>query len=195
MPSNLILASSSPRRKDLLHQVGIFPDQIIPADIDETPIKKELPRSYVLRLAKEKAMKVYNSNNKNFVIAADTVVSCGRTILPKAESAFEVKKCLETLSGKAHMVMTAICIVNPEGKESAKLVATRVIFKRLTQYEIGMYVNSGEGVGKAGGYAIQGIAGCFIRNINGSYSSILGLPLYDAVNMLTGLGYKYGQNK
>lgn len=194
MPSHLVLASSSPRRVDLLRQAGVVPDQIISADIDETPLKKELPRDYVLRLAKEKAQKIY-SNNKSFVLAADTVVACGRTILPKAESAAEVQKCLQTLSGKSHMVITAICVISPEGNESVRVVATRVIFKRLTPCEIDMYLKIGEGVGKAGGYAIQGIAGCFVKNINGSYSSIVGLPLYEAINMLTGLGYKYGKKE
>lgn len=191
----LILASSSPRRKDLLCQVGLAPDKIISADIDEAPLKKELPRDYVLRLAKEKALKIYSSNNNNFVVAADTAVSCGRTILPKAELDVDVQKCLEILSGKSHTVITAICAINPEGRESTRVVSTRVVFKRLLLTEIDMYVKSGEGLGKAGGYAIQGIAGCFVKTINGSYSSIVGLPLYEAVNILTGLGYKYGQNK
>jgi len=190
----LILASSSPRRKDLLLQVGIIPDKIISADIDETPLKKELPRDYALRLAQEKALKIHSENKESFIIAADTVVFCGRTILPKAESADDVRKCLGILSGRAHMVVTAVCVINPEGKKSLKSASARVISKRLLPLEIEMYVKSGDGVGKAGGYAIQGFAGSFVKTINGSYSAIVGLPLYETVNMLRGLGYKHGKD-
>ena len=186
----LILASASIRRKDLLAQVGIVPDEIISADIDETPLKKELPRSYAMRVASEKAHKVYSQNKNSFIIAADTVVSRGRTIFPKAETGLDIKKCLEALSGRSHVVITSICIINPEGRESAKLISTRVLFKRLSAQEIDIYTKSGEGLGKAGGYAIQGLAGCFVKSINGSYSSIVGLPLYETVNALTGLGYR-----
>ena len=186
---HLILASASPRRKDLLAQVGIAPDAIISADVDETPLKKELPRVYAMRVAQEKARKVHAENKASFIISADTVVCCGRTILPKAENDAEVKACLEKLSGKSHNVLTAICAINPSGKESLKIVSTKVIFKRFSEQDIAGYIASGEGIGKAGGYAIQGLAGCFIKSINGSYSSIVGLPLFEAVNMLTGLGY------
>jgi len=188
----LILASASPRRKDLLLQIGITPDEIISADIDETPLKKELPSSYALRLAAEKASKVRSSNKISFIIAADTVVSCGRTILPKAESPEQVKECLQILSGRSHCVITAICVINPEGRESLRYISTKVRFKRLSAQEIDMYVKSSEGLGKAGGYAIQGIAGCFVKNINGSYSNIVGLPLFETMNSLNGLGYKNG---
>jgi septum formation protein len=190
----LILASSSPRRKDLLLQVGIVPDRIISADIDETPLKKELPRDYALRMAKEKALKIYSANKESFVISADTVVFCGRTILPKAESAEDVRQCLNILSGRAHTVITAVCVINSTGKQSLKCASARVISKRLLEDEIELYVKSGDGLGKAGGYAIQGFAGCFVKTINGSYSAIVGLPLYEVVNMLTGLGYKHGKN-
>jgi septum formation protein len=191
----LILASSSQRRRDLLLQVGITPDKIISADIDETPLKKEMPRNYALRLAKEKALKVYAANMGSFIIAADTVVFCGRTILPKAESEDDVRKCLQKLSGRAHMVVTAVCVINPEGKQSLKYASARVISKRLLPSEIEAYVKSGDGVGKAGGYAIQGFAGSFVKTINGSYSAIVGLPLFETVNMLTGLGYVHGNNR
>lgn len=187
----LILASASPRRMELLSQAGITPDKIISADIDEAPHKNELPREYALRVAKEKAQKIHSENKQNFVIAADTVVSCGRTIFPKAETNDDVKKCLEKLSGRSHTVMTGICIINPEEKISAKLVCTRVTFKRLSAKEIEAYINSQEGIGKAGGYAIQGIAGCFVKSINGSYSSVVGLPLYETVSALSGLGYSH----
>lgn len=185
----LILASASPRRKDLLAQAGIVPDSIISADIDETPLKGELPREYALRVACEKASKIRENNKSSFIISADTVVFCGRTIFPKAENNEQVKTCLQKLSGRSHSVLTAVCVISPEGKESIKLIATKVIFKRLSTEEITNYINSGEGVGKAGGYAIQGLAGCFVKSINGSYSSIVGLPLCETVNMLTGLGY------
>ncbi len=186
---SLILASSSPRRKELLLNIGISPDKIIAADINETPLKKELPRIYALRMAQSKALKIRALEKNSFILAADTIVTCGRTILPKAESAEMVQKCLEILSGRSHMVMTAICVINPDGRQAIKLVTARVVFKLLSKLEINKYVTNGEGIGKAGGYAIQGHAGCFVKTINGSYSSIVGLPLYETMNMLTGLGY------
>lgn len=185
----LILASASPRRKDLLAQAGISPDLIVSADIDESPLKKELPRVYTMRMAQEKAHKVKQGYESAFIISADTVVSCGRTILPKAENTKQVQECLKILSGRSHTVLTAVCVINPEGKESLKIISTKVSFKRLSTAEIENYLKSNEGIGKAGGYAIQGLAGCFVNNINGSYSSIVGLPLCETVNMLTGLGY------
>lgn len=185
----LILASGSPRRKDLLTQAGISPDLVISADIDESPLKKELPRVYTMRMAQEKARKVRLTNDSDFIISADTVVCCGRTILPKAGDSSQVKQCLKILSGRSHRVLTAVCVINPQGKESLKIISTKVAFKRLSNAEIEHYINSQEGIGKAGGYAIQGLAGCFVNNINGSYSSIVGLPLCETVNMLTGLGY------
>ncbi len=191
----LILASASIRRKDLLAQAGIAPDRIISADIDETPLKRELPADYASRLAREKADKVYLDNKTDFIIAADTVVARGRTIFPKAETEKQVQECLSALSGRAHDVITAICIINPEGKISSRTVSTKVTFKRFSQQEIDMYLQSGEGIGKAGGYAIQGLAGCFVKRINGSYSSVVGLPLYETVNSLIGLGYILGQTK
>lgn len=186
----LILASASPRRLDLLSQVGIKPDKTVSTDIDETPNKNEFPECYATRMALEKAEKIAGKFSGSFVITADTVVSCGRTILPKAENSAEVKKCLEKLSGRSHTVTTSICVINPEGKSSTKVVKTRVIFKRLSSEEIKKYLISEEGIGKAGGYAIQGIAGRFVKSINGSYSSIVGLPLYETINALTGLGFK-----
>ena len=188
----LILASNSPRRKDLLAQIGIAPDKIIAADIDESPLKKELPRDYALRMAREKAAKIYQDNKYDFVLSADTVVCCGRDILPKAEKDSEVEACLHKLSGRSHQVITSICLIAPDGKESQKSVISRVIFKRLSKAEIDNYIKNGEGIGKAGGYAIQGLAGSFIKNINGSYSSIVGLPLCETSNMLIGMGYKHG---
>jgi septum formation protein len=187
--SQLILASASPRRKDLLQQIGIMPDAVDPADIDESPLKKELPRQYAMRIAERKACVVAEKHKGAFVLAADTVVTSGSRILPKAENDAEVKKCLELLSGKQHSVLTAVCIISSEGKKSTRIVTTKVKFKVLTNDEIALYIKSGEGIGKAGGYAIQGLAGGFVKAINGSYSSVVGLPLFEVRNMLTGLGY------
>jgi septum formation protein len=185
----LILASASPRRKDLLQQIGIVPDLIDPADIDESPLKNELPRQYAERIAEQKASAAALKHTSDFVLGADTVVTTGRRILPKAIDDAEVKKYLKLLSGKQHSVLTAICIISPDGKKSARVVTTKVKFKLLTQNEIDAYIKSGEGIGKAGGYAIQGLAGGFVKAINGSYSSVVGLPLFETKNILTGLGY------
>ncbi len=189
--SKLVLASASPRRKMLLEQIGIKPDIIEPSDIDETPYQKELPRDYALRIATQKAEKSSKKYSKYFVLSADTVVACGRRILPKAENEKQVEECLNILSGKQHSVITAVAIVSPEGGMSIKIVTTKIKLKQLTKQEIEHYVASGQGVGKAGGCAIQGIAGCFAKQINGSYSGILGLPLYETKNLLIGAGYKY----
>ncbi len=182
----LILASASPRRRDLLAQIGIVPDAIIAADIDETPLPNELPRPHAERLAFEKASA---ATQNAFILAADTVVGVGRRILPKAETPEQVRACLDLLSGRAHQVITAIALRDPAGKIRTRTVLTRVKFKRLNTAEIGHYIESVEGLGKAGGYAIQGLAGAFVTHINGSYSAIVGLPLYETRALLEGAGF------
>lgn len=184
----LVLASASPRRRDLLAQVGITPDAISPADIDETPLKDELPRPYAERMGREKAAAVHQSGQ--FTLAGDTVVALGRRILPKAETGDEVRACLQRLSGRAHRVMTSLCVLGPDGTRVERLSDTRVILKRLSAEEIDAYVASGEGLGKAGGYGIQGLAGAFVRHLSGSYTGVMGLPVHEAVNALGGLGYR-----
>ncbi len=190
----LILASASPRRSELLKQIGITPDLIFPADIDETPLKKENPKQYSVRIALDKAQVANAKHSNSFIISADTVVSCGSRILPKAENEAQVKSCLKLLSGRQHIVTTSVCVISPTGKQSLRTVATKVTFKQITADEINAYIQSGEGIGKAGGYGIQGLAGYFVKSLNGSYSSVVGLPLYEVKNMLTGLGYNGQKN-
>lgn len=186
----LILASASPRRLALLGSVGITPDAVAPADIDETPLKDELPRPYAARVALEKAAHVARTAGPDdIVLSADTVVACGRRILPKAESVTEVKACLGLLSGRRHLVHTAVVARLGQEKPRLRIVTTRVGFKRLTRDEIEDYAASGEGIGKAGGYAIQGRAAAFIPAINGSYGAIVGLPLSETLALITGLGF------
>lgn len=185
----LILASASPRRRDLLAQMGIVPDQIEPADLDETPHKNELPRPYALRIAAEKAAAVRVRFPDGIILAADTVVACGRRILPKTENADEARHCLELLSGRAHQVMTAIAVSTPERSTHTKIVLTRVKLKRLTAAEIEGYIASGEWRGKAGGYGIQGRAGALVSGLSGSYTGVVGLPVFETRNLLEGAGY------
>ncbi len=191
----LVLASGSPRRVALLQQIGVEPDELIPADIDETPKKNELPRSLATRLASEKAWAARRIAETradlagSYLIAADTVVSLGRLILPKCELVDEAGGCLRKLSGRAHRVYTAVSLITPKGAERRRLVETRVRFKRLANDEIEAYLASGEWRGKAGGYAIQGLAGGFPVKLVGSYSSVVGLPLYETMSLLTGEGY------
>lgn len=189
MSPRLVLASASPRRLDLLRQIGISPDAVAPADIDETPLKDETPRRLALRLATEKAVCAAAEHPEDLVLAADTVVAVGRRLLPKATDAAEVGDCLRLLSGRAHRVVTGVAVARPGGRVSVRLVETRLIFKRLSDAEIAAYLASGEGVGKAGGYAIQGRAGAFVRAISGSYPAVVGLPLVETVNLLRGAGY------
>jgi septum formation protein len=192
MGLRLILASASPRRADLLRQAGIVPDRIDPADIDETPLKNELPRPHALRIAvaKAEAARARLAGETGWIVlAADTVVSCGRRILPKAESPTEVKACLGLLSGRSHVVHTAIAAVAGDGRVRSRVVSTRVKMKRLARDEVEAYAASAEGIGKAGGYAIQGRAAAFIPSLNGSYSGVVGLPLAETISLLTGLGF------
>ena len=183
----LILASASPRRRDLLAQIGIVPDAIHPAEIDETPKPGELPRVLARRLAREKSEAV---SADGFVLAADTVVAVGRRILPKAETETEARDCLALLSGRTHRVFTGISVRGPDGRTAERIVVSRVEFKRLSEAEIDAYIATGDWQGKAGGYAIQGPAGAFIPTIHGSYSAIVGLPLYETRALLTGLGWR-----
>ena len=185
----LVLASASPRRLDLLAQVGVAPDRIDPADIDETPLRDETPRRHALRLAVEKARAVAPRAAGCLVLAADTVVAVGRRILPKAETPEQAAYCLKLLSGRNHMVLTGVCVIAPDGREASRLVETRVQFKHLSDAEKADYLAGGEWNGKAGGYGVQGVAGGFIIDLHGSYTSVVGLPLYETMNLLTGLGW------
>lgn len=186
----LVLASASPRRLDLLAQVGVKPDRVDPADIDESPLRDETPRRHALRLACEKARAVAPRAPGDFVLAADTVVAVGRRILPKAETEADVLYCLKLLSGRTHKVLTGVAVIAPDGRQGSRLVETRVGFKRLTDAERDAYVASGQWEGKAGGYGVQGLAGGFITDLQGSYPSVVGLPLYETLNLLSGLGYR-----
>lgn len=185
----LILASASPRRLELLKQAGIAPGRVAPADIDETPHFRETPQDYARRIAGTKAAKIFAAHSGDIVLAADTVVAVGRRILPKTERAEDARACLALLSGRRHKVLTAVSIKSPRGSKDA-LVASTVRFKRLSDAELAAYLASDEWQGKAGGYAIQGQAATLIPFISGSYSNIVGLPLFETVSMLKGLGYE-----
>ena len=188
----LVLASASPRRRDLLAQIGIVPDLIIPADIDETPRRGELPAVYARRMAHEKAMAAaaFDMPDGAAVIAGDTVVACGRMILPKTETEAEARDCLMRLSGRRHRVLGGLALRLPDGRLVSRLVTSRVTMKRLTTPEIDGYIATGDWKGKAGGYAIQGPAAAMIRHIEGSYSNIVGFSLYDVAAMLQGNGLR-----
>jgi nucleoside triphosphate pyrophosphatase len=191
----LVLASGSPRRLALLNQAGIEPDQLLPSDIDEIPTKGELPRAYATRLARAKgeaaleALRRSDDLRGSFIVAADTVVAVGRRILPKAELLDEAAQCLRLLSGRNHRVYSGVCVVTPKESFRQRLVETRVRFKRLAQSDLEAYLASGEWRGKAGGYAIQGLAGCFVVKIVGSYTNVVGLPIYETMGLLAGEGY------
>ena len=187
--TRLILASASPRRLDLLKQIGIHPDEVDPPHIDESPLGNEKPADHALRLAREKAETVHARHQGCFILAADTVVTCGRRILPKAGDTAQARECLELLSGRRHRVIGSVCIIDPEGRSHILRVTTTVAFKRLTRDETASYLESGEWRGKAGGYAIQGRAQALVRFINGSYSNVVGLPLFETRALLEGLGY------
>jgi septum formation protein len=186
----LVLASASPRRLELLRQVGLMPDCIDPADIDETPRRGELPSAHVMRLAQEKAQAVIPRHPGAYILAADTVVACGRRILPKTEDEASARSCLEMLSGRRHRVHGGIAVASPGGCLVTRRVDSQVAFKRLSEAEIGAYLRTGEWQGKAGGYAIQGRAAGLIRWVSGSYSNVVGLPLFETVQLLAGRGYR-----
>lgn len=193
--TTLVLASASPRRLALLQQVGVEPVALLPADIDEVPHKGESPRALAVRLAHEKAATAARAMRTRpdlagaYLIAADTVVSVGRRILPKCDLAEEAEQCLRLLSGRGHRVHTGLCLITPKGGTRRRIVETRVRFKRLTGAEMITYVESGEWRGKAGGYAIQGRAGAFVIKLIGSYTSVVGLPLYETTSLLSGEGF------
>jgi septum formation protein len=189
---HLVLASASPRRLELLSKVGCPPDAVDPSEIDETPKPRELPQNLARRLAREKAVAGARRHPDSFVLAADTVVACGRRILPKAEDEATARGCLEILSGRRHRVWGGVAVTAPGGRVFCRLVGTVVAFKRLTVGEIESYVASGEWRGKAGGYAVQGRAAALIPYLSGSYSNVVGLPLFETVMMLRGLGFACG---
>ena len=180
----LVLASASPRRLDLLRQVGLEPAEIDPADIDESPGAGELPRAYAVRMARAKLVAVACRHRGAIVLAADSVVACGRRILPKAETEAEARACLALLSGRRHRVLGGLAVARPDGTVRTRLVETVVRFKRLEAAEIDDYLQSGEWRGKAGGYAIQGRAARFVASLSGSYSNVVGLPLFETVGLL-----------
>ncbi len=184
-----ILASASPRRVELLRQISIVPDHILPAEIEETPLKNEQPRDLVARLAAAKAAAIAKDYPDAYVLAADTVVACGRRILPKAETSDDARALLEMLSGRRHRVIGGVSIFAPAGASSARVVETAVTFKRLSSAELDNYLASDEWRDKAGAYAIQGLAARFVCSLNGSYSNVVGLPLYETSQMLSGLGF------
>ena len=186
----LVLASASPRRLDLLRQIGIEPDRIDPADIDEIAQPGELPPSHAMRLAEEKARAVMPRHPGAFILAADTVVACGRRILPKPADPATARSCLELLSGRRHRVHSGIAVVDPHERLTLRRVDSHVAFKRLSEAEIAAYLRSGEWQGKAGGYAIQGRAAALIRWVSGSYSNVVGLPLFETAQLLAGRGYR-----
>ncbi|WP_396021886.1 Maf family protein [Azospirillum agricola] len=189
----LVLASASPRRLDLLRQIGIVPDAVDPADLDETPLPRELPPQHALRLAGEKAACVAARHPDSWILAADTVVACGRRILPKAEQETEARKCLDLLSGRRHRVYGGVVLLVPDAeggkRRLERLVRTDVTFKALSKAEVESYIASNDWHGKAGGYAIQGRAAALVRWIGGSYSNVVGLPLHEVAGLLHGAGF------
>ncbi len=188
-----VLASASPRRLDLLAQIALLPDIADAAAIDETPFERELPAGHALRLAQTKARVVAHRHALAFVLGADTVVACGRRILPQAQDREQARGCLVLLSGRRHRVYGGIALALPGGKVVSRRVVTAVTFKRLTPVEIADYLGTDEWRGKAGGYAIQGIASRFVQQIVGSYSNVVGLPLFETVNLLAGHGFVRAQ--
>jgi len=181
---SFILASASPRRRELLAQIGLQPAKIIPADINEDPIPGELPRLHALRLACEKAQKVASENSGEVVLASDTVVGVGRRILPKTEDVESAEMCLRLLSGRSHRVFTGVAVIDAKGNMRSRVSETRLKMKSLSETEITEYLESGEWEGKAGGYGIQGRAGAFIHHITGSYTGVVGLPVYETRHLL-----------
>nr|WP_283949793.1 Maf family nucleotide pyrophosphatase [Limobrevibacterium gyesilva] len=183
----MVLASASPRRAALLAQIGVIPDAITPTHIDETPLKDELPRQLAQRLARAKADAAAAPDA--YTLAADTVVCCGRRVLPKAETPEQARACLDLLSGRRHHVLTAVVLAGPDGRRAERLSDSVVGFARLSAAQMQAYLDSGEWQGKAGGYAIQGRAAAHIRFLSGSYSNVVGLPLFETAQLLRGLGY------
>lgn len=185
--TQLILASASPRRRDLLAQIGLSP-AIVAAAIDETPLPRELPGPHVRRLARAKAERIAAAHPGAVVLAADTAVACGRRLLPKADAESEARSCLALLSGRRHRVYGGICVIAPGGRVAERVVVTAVAFRPLSSPDVERYIAGGEWRGKAGGYAIQGSAAAFVRSLNGSYTNVVGLDLYTVVSLLRGVG-------
>ncbi|HMT44089.1 MAG TPA: Maf family protein [Chakrabartia sp.] len=188
----MILASASPRRLDLLARLGVVPEAVDPADCDESPRKAELPMAYARRIAAEKASLVAARHPGKVVLAADTVVACGRRILPKAETAEQARTCLTLLSGRRHRVLSAVTVVDAQGVARHRLSASILTFKRLGAEELDAYVAGGEWDGKAGGYAIQGLAESFVKHLSGSHSGVMGLPLFETRALLIAAGVPLG---
>ena len=188
---SLVLASTSPRRRELLARIGLEPARIAAPDIDETPLKGELPRAYVARLAESKARAVDRSADE-VVLAGDTTVAVGRRILEKPADEADLRRMLGLLSGRRHHVYSGVCVVGADGRPRVRIADTVVAFKRLTPAEIDWYVASGEGMGKAGGYAIQGKAEMFVRFLSGSHSNVVGLPIFETRALLTSAGVPLG---
>ena len=188
--SILVLASASPRRLELLRQIGIIPDCIDPAEIDEAPLPRELPAAHVMRLARAKAEAVRPRHPDAFILAADTVVACGRRILGKPEDEREARAFLSLLSGRRHRVHGGIAVIEPGGRIATRRVVSQVALKRLGDGEFAAYLETGEWRGKAGGYAIQGRAATLVSWMQGSYSNVVGLPLFETAQLLSGLGYR-----
>jgi septum formation protein len=188
---SLVLASTSPRRRELLARIGLEPARIAAPDIDETPLKGELPRAYVARLAESKARAVDRAADE-VVLAGDTTVAVGRRILEKPADEADLRRMLGLLSGRRHHVYSGVCVVGADGRPRVRVADTVVAFKRLTPAEIDWYVASGEGMGKAGGYAIQGKAEMFVRYLSGSHSNVVGLPIFETRALLTSVGVPLG---
>ena len=189
LQAGLVLASASPRRLALLQQIGIEPIAVDPAELDETPLAAEKPAALARRLAEQKARVTAQRHPGDWILAADTVVACGRRVLPKPADETEALMCLDLLSGRRHRVHGGLCIIDPGGQAHVKCVTTAVLFKRLHRRESSAYIESGEWQGKAGGYAIQGSAARFVKWIGGSYSNVVGLPLFETWQLLDGLGF------
>ncbi len=192
--AGLILASASPRRVSLLAQIGVTPADIVPADIDETRLKGELPRDLARRLAESKARAVAPAHAGHYVLAADTVVACGRRIFEKPADEGEARRFLSFFSGRRHRVIGGIALVCPDGASVSRIVETTVQFRRLDRAEVDHYIASGEWRGKAGGYGIQGFAESYVKFISGSYSNVVGLSLYDTMQILKGNGFFNGKD-
>ena len=185
-----ILASSSPQRKKLLETIGIIPDDIVPANIDETPKKNEKPKDFALRMSKEKGLSIAKNNLNSFILSGDTIVAAGRRIIGKPSSKNEAEKILKLLSGRRHRVLSAFTLIKPDCSEITKVVVSRVKFSRLSDKEINEYLDTNEWQGKAGGYAIQGRASAFVPWISGSYTGVMGFPMNEIKNVLESSGWK-----
>lgn len=188
----LVLASASPRRLELLRQVGIEPDRVDPADIDETPLRDETPRRLVARLAVGKAQAVAARHPAAHVLAADTIVAVGRRILGKPEHEADARRMLTLLSGRPHKVLTGVAVIAPGGRTASRVVESRITFKRITDRELDAFIAGGDWTDASGGYKIHRLAGAFVTDISGSYTSVVGLPLYETLNLLGGLGWRGG---